>query len=132
MKAKTIRALLLTCAMAMLAACQTAHDRLASEIETLDAECPCQIGFNTEITSIALQGSEVVVTTTLHVPDFDVEGMTASIPDIKAHMVEALKNDPNFGQLAAFCRESDTTLRFTFVNQDQTRSLDITIPPSDL
>ncbi len=132
MKEKLIRIFLALCAPVMLAACQSARDRLVSEIEALDAECPCNLGFNTEITSIVLEGSEAVITTTINVPDFDVENIRSSMPDIKGSMIEALKGDPSFGELAALCRESDTTLRFTFVNHDQTRSIDITIPPADL
>jgi len=132
MKAKLIRISFFFCSLVMLAACQSARDKLASEIEALNAECPCELGFNTEITSIVLEGSEAVITTIIHVPDFDVESLRSSMSDIKERMVEAIKSDPSFGELAALCRESDTTLRFSFVNQDQTRSIDITIPPSDL
>ena len=132
MKTKILTILLAFCAMLGIASCQSASDRLAKEIAALDQGCPYALGYNTEITSITLEGNEAVVTTTLDIPDFDTESIRSSIPDIKQAMLSAIRTDPSFSTLATLCNETGTSLRFTFANTAHTRSVDITIAPEEL
>lgn len=132
MKIKILSLITLICAMACVVSCRSASDRLSEEIKALNEGCPYALGYNTEITSISLEGSVAEVTTTLDIPDFDTESLRSSIPDIKEAMLGAIRTDPSFTTLASLCNETGTSLRFTFVNTSHTRSIDITIAPSEL
>ena len=128
MKTKILSLVIILGAMLCIVSCRSASDRLADEITTLNEGCPYALGYNTEITSIALDGSEAVVTTTLDIP----ESLRSSMADIKEAMLSAIRTDPSFSTLSALCTETGTSLRFTFVNTNHTRSIDITIDPSEL
>ncbi|MCM1318588.1 MAG: hypothetical protein NC241_10500 [Bacteroides sp.] len=132
MKTKILSLVIILGAMLCIVSCRSASDRLADEITALNEGCPYALGYNTEISSIALDGSEAVVTTTLDIPDFDTESLRSSMADIKEAMLSAIRTDPSFSTLSALCTETGTSLRFTFVNTNHTRSIDITIDPSEL